>query len=170
MHYVMYIQNGSNLGHAEFDDINDAYEAMKVLVARQIGVSSAQLESMMDVSGDGPFFHLHRTEAFVASNGDTPGLSINVEPVEEPLLAYAALNVEKTYICVNLMEQFYTLLDECHAKLPDLEMEPTGVLVAIGRLQGAYECLKSVDIDLDEETEAEYEKLQNTLKYYMGEE
>ena len=168
MNYVMYIQNGENLGHAEFDDYQPAYDAMKVLVARHIGVATDMLGSMMDACGNGPFFYIHRDEAHVESNGGAGSLSIRIEEVEEPVLAYAELNIEKTYICLTLMDQFYTVLDECQAKLEDLEMEPTGVLTKIGKLTGIYECLKAVDIGLNEETEKEYEKLCNTLKFYLG--
>lgn len=168
MSYVMYIQNGTNLGHAEFDEHEQAYDAMKLLVARHIGVAANMLDGMMDVSGDGPFFYVHRDDAFVESNGGAGSLAIRIEEVEEPLLAYAELNIEKTYICLTLMDQFYTVLDECQAKLPELEMEPTEVLTLIGKLKGMYECLKAVEIDLDEETEKEYQKLDNTLKFYLG--
>lgn len=168
MDYVMYIQNSGNLGHAEFTDYQEAYDAMKVLVARHIGVATDMLGSMMDACGDGPFFYIHRDEAHVESNGGAGSLSIRIEEVEEPVLAYAGLNVEKTYICLTLMDQFYTVLDECQAKLGDLEMDPTAVLTQIGKLTGVYECLKAVEIDLDEDTEKEYEKLCNTLKFYLG--
>ena len=66
------------------------------------------------------------------------------------------------------MDQFYTVLDACQAKLGDLEMEPTEVLTQIAKLTGIYECLKAVDIDLDEETEKEYQKLCKTLNFYLG--
>lgn len=168
MDYVMYIQNSGNLGHAEFEDQEKAYEAMKIMVARHIGVATSMLGSMMDASGNGPFFYVHRDEAYVESNGGAGSLSIRIEEVAEPILAYAELNIEKTYICLTLMDQFYTALDACKEKLGDLEMEPTEVLTLIGKLKGVYECLKAVDIDLDEETEKEYEKLDNTLKFYLG--
>ena len=168
MDYVMYIQNGGNLGHAEFEDHDQAYNAMKLLVARHIGVAANMLDGMMDASGDGPFFYLHRDDAFVESNGGAGSLSIRIEEVEAPILAYAELNIEKTYICLTLMDQFYTALDECKEKLADLEMEPTEVLTLIGKLKGIYECLKAVEIDLDEETEKEYQKFDNTLKFYLG--
>lgn len=168
MNYVMYIQNAGNLGHAEFDDHNKAYDAMKLLVARHIGVAANMLDGMMNASGDGPFFYLHRDDAYVDSNGGAGSLSIRIEAVEEPILAYAELNIEKTYICLTLMDQFYTVLDACHEKIGDLEMEPTEVLTLIGKLTGIYECLKAVDIELDEETEKEYQKLCNTLNFYLG--
>ena len=170
MNYVMYIQNAGNLGHAEFEEHEKAYDAMKLLVARHIGVAANMLDGMMDVSGDGPFFYVHRDDAFVESNGGAGSLSIRIEAVEEPIHAYAELNIEKTYICLTLMDQFYTVLDACQAKLGDLEMEPTEVLTMIGKLTGVYECLKAVDIDLDEETEKEYQKLCKTLNFYLGNE
>lgn len=168
MNYVMYIQNAGNLGHAEFDEHEKAYDAMKLLVARHIGVASNMLDGMMDVSGDGPFFYVHRNDAYVDSNGGAGSLSIRIEEVAEPILAYAELNIEKTYFCLTLLDQFYTVLDACQAKLGDLEMEPTEVLTMIGKLKGVYECLKAVEIDLDEETEKEYRKLDQTLKFYLG--
>ncbi len=168
MNYVMYIQNSGNLGHAEFDEYEKAYDAMKLLVARHIGVASNMLDSMMDTNGNGPFFYVHREDAFVDSNGGAGSLMIRIETVDEPIHAYAELNIEKTYFCLTLMDQFYTVLDECQAKLGELEMEPTEVLTQIGKLTGIYECLKAVDIEIDEETEKEYRKLENTLKFYLG--
>ena len=123
---------------------------------------------MMDTNGNGPFFYVHREDAYVDSNGGAGSLSIRIEVVDEPILAYAELNIEKTYLCLTLMDQFYTALDACQAKLSELEMEPTAVLTQIGKLQGIYECLKAVDINLDDETEKEYQKLENTLKFYLG--
>lgn len=168
MEYVMYIQNGGNLGHAEFEDHEKAYEAMKILVARQIGVSTDMLGGMMDASGDGPFFHIHRDDASVEAQGEAGSLSIRIEEVAEPILSYAELNIEKTYICLTLMDQFYTILDECKERQADLEMEPMAVLTKIGSLKGVYEALKAVDIDLDEETEEEYQKFCGILKFYLG--
>lgn len=168
MNYVMYIQNSGNLGHAEFDEYEKAYDAMKLLVARHIGVATNMLDTMMDTNGNGPFFYVHREDAYVDSNGGAGSLSIRIEVVDEPILAYAELNIEKTYLCLTLMDQFYTALDACQAKLSELEMEPTAVLTQIGKLQGIYECLKAVDINLDDETEKEYQKLDNTLKFYLG--
>ena len=164
----MYIQNGGNLGHAEFDDYEKAYEAMKVMTARHIGVATDMLGNMMDANGEGPFFYVHRDSAFVDSNSGAGSLSIRIEEVHNPIHAYAELNIEKTYLCLTLMDQFYTALDACQAKLGELEMEPTAVLTQIGKLQGIYECLKAVDINLDDETEKEYQKLENTLKFYLG--
>ncbi len=170
MDYVMYIQNGGNLGHAEFEEYEKAYEAMKVMVARHIGVAANMLDSMMNTNGDGPFFYVHREDAYVESNGGAGSLSIRIEAVEQPILAYAELNIEKTYICLTLLDQFYTALDACKAKMGDLEMEPTEVLTLIAKMKGIYECLKAVDIDLDEATEKEYQKFATTLKFYLGEE
>lgn len=170
MDYVMYIQNGGNLGHAEFDNYEDAYQAMRVLVARQIGVASDMLGSMMDVSGNGPFFYIHRDDAYVEMQGGQGSLAIRIEEVAEPILAYAELNIEKTYICLTLMDQFYTALDLCKEKMADIEMEPMAALTQIGVMKGMYECLKAVDIDLDEETENEYKKYCNTLNFYLGQE
>ncbi len=170
MEYVMYIQNGANLGHAEFEDSEKAYEAMKMMTARQIGVAPHMLDGMMDASGDGPFFYVHRDQSYVAANGDTPSLSIRIEEVAEPILAYAELNLEKTYMCLTLMDQFYTTLELCKEKQSELEMEPTGVLTMIGTLKGIYGCLKAIDIDLDEEAEHDYQKMINIMKYYLGEE
>ena len=48
MDYVMYIQNGESLGHAEFEDYEKAYEAMKIMTARHIGVATDMLGSMMN--------------------------------------------------------------------------------------------------------------------------
>lgn len=168
MDYVMYIQDGGNLGHAEFDDFEKAYEAMKVMAARHVGVAKEMLDGMMDSNGDGPFFYIHRDSAFVESNGGAGSLSIRIEEVPDPIHAYAELNIEKTYICLTLMDQFDTALAACQEKLGDLEMEPTEVLTLIGSLKGIYECLKAVDIELDEDAEKEYQKFNNTLKYYLG--
>ncbi len=168
MNFVMYIQNAGNLGHAEFDEYEKAYDAMKLLVARHIGVATNMLDTMMDTNGNGPFFYLHREDAYVESNGGAGSLAIRIETVDEPILAYAELNIEKTYICLTLMDQFYTALDACQAKVAEIEMEPTEALTQISKLTGIYECLKAVDIDLDEETEKEYQKLNQTLKFYMG--
>lgn len=168
MDYVMYIQCGGNLGHAEFEEYEKAYEAMKVMVARQIGVGTDMLDGMMDASGDGPFFYIHRDQAYVDAQEGMDGLVIRIEEVEEPILAYAALNIEKTCICLKLMDQFYSVLESCKAKLEDLEMEPVVVLTLIGSLKGVYDSLKAIDIELDEETENEYQKLYGILKYHLG--
>ena len=168
MDYVMYIQNGGNLGHAEFDDYEKAYEAMKVMTARHIGVATDMLGSMMDSNGEGPFFYVHRDSAFVDSSSGAGSLSIRIEEVHDPIHAYAELNIEKTYICLTLMDQFDTALAACQAKIGELEMEPTEVLTLIGSLKGIHDCLESVEIELDEETEKEYQKLYNTLKFYLG--
>ena len=66
------------------------------------------------------------------------------------------------------MDQFDTALAACQAKIGELEMEPTEVLTLIGSLKGIHDCLESVEIELDEETEKEYQKLYNTLKFYLG--
>ena len=168
MDYVMYIQSGENLGHAEFDDYEKAYEAMKLMTARHIGISTDMLGNMMDANGEGPFFYVHRDSAFVDSNSGTGSLSIRIEEVHNPIHAYAELNIEKTYICLTLMDQFDTALAACQAKIGELEMEPTEVLTLIGSLKGIHDCLNAVDIELDEETEKEYQKLYNTLKFYLG--
>jgi hypothetical protein len=73
----MYIQNGGNLGHAEFDDYEKAYEAMKVMTARHIGVATDMLGSMMDSNGEGPFFYVHRDSAFVDSSSGAGSLSMD---------------------------------------------------------------------------------------------
>ena len=168
MDYVMYIQSGENLGHAEFDDYEKAYEAMKLMTARHIGISTDMLGNMMDANGEGPFFYVHRDSAFVDSNSGAGSLSIRIEEVHNPIHAYAELNIEKTYICLTLMDQFDTALAACQAKIGELEMEPTEVLTLIGSLKGIHDCLNAVDIELDEETEKEYQKLYNTLKFYLG--
>ncbi len=168
MDYVMYIQNGESLGHAEFDDYEKAYEAMKIMTARHIGMSTDMLGNMIDSNGNGPFFYVHRDSAFVESNSGAGSLSIRIEEVPDPIHAYAELNIEKTYICLTLMDQFDTALAACHAKIGDLEMEPTEVLTLIGSLKGIHDCLEAVDIELDEETEKEYQKLYSTLKFYLG--
>ena len=47
MDYVMYIQNGESLGHTEFEDYEKAYEAMKIMTARHIGVATNMLGSTL---------------------------------------------------------------------------------------------------------------------------
>ena len=74
MNYVMYIQNSGNLGHAEFDEYEKAYDAMKLLVARHIGVATNMLDTMMDTNGNGPLFYVHREDAYVDSNGGAGSL------------------------------------------------------------------------------------------------
>ena len=169
MDYVMYIQNGGNLGHAEFDDYEKAYEAMKVMTARHIGVATDMLGSMMDANGEGPFFYVHRDSAFVDSSSGAGSLSIRIEEVHDPIHAYAELNIEKTYICLTLMDQFDTALAACHAKIGELEMEPTEVLTLIGSLKGIHDCLEAVEIELDEETFSECEDIQDMIDYVMRE-
>lgn len=168
MDYVMYIQNGGNLGHAEFDDYEKAYEAMKIMTARHIGIGTDMLDNMIDSNGDGPFFYVRRESAFVESNGTSGSLSIRIEEVPNPIHAYAELNIEKTYICLTLMDQFDTVMTACLERLDELEMEPTGVLTMIGSLKGIYDCLKAVDIDLDEAAEEAYQKLLKTMNFYLG--
>ena len=170
MDYVMYIQNGESLGHAEFEDYEKAYEAMKIMTARHIGVATDMLGSMMDSNGEGPFFYVHRDSAFVDSSNGGGSLSIRIEEVHDPIHAYAELNIEKTYICLTLMDQFDTALAACNAKIGELEMDPTAVLTLIGSLKGIHDCLEAVDIELDEETEKAYQKIYSTLKFYLGEE
>ncbi|MBQ2022669.1 MAG: hypothetical protein II213_03025, partial [Lachnospiraceae bacterium] len=81
------------------------------------------LGSMMDSNGEGPFFYVHRDSAFVDSSSGAGSLSIRIEEVHDPIHAYAELNIEKTYICLTLMDQFDTALAACHAKIGELEME-----------------------------------------------
>lgn len=169
MDYAMYIQSGGNLGHAEFDDYEKAYEAMKTMVARHVGANGTEmLEGMMDASGNGPFFYVYRDQAFVEAQGGMDGLSIRIEEVEEPIHAYAELKIEKTCICLKLMDQFYSVLELCKSKQADLDMEPVEVLTLIGSLKGIYDSLKAIDIELDEETEKEYRKFYDILKFHLG--
>ena len=169
MNYVMYIQNGGNLGHAEFEEYAQAYSAMKMLAARHAGMTNAlMLDQMMDENGNGPFFCVHRDYAYVDAQGEMGSLAIRIEEVENPLHAFAELQIEKTGICLKLMDQFYTVMDECLEKLPEIEMEPVEVLTKIASLAGIYDSMKTIDIALDEEAEKTYQKLSRILKYHVG--
>lgn len=169
MSYIMFIQNGGNIGHTEFEEYAQAYSAMKAMVSDHIGISSDMLDNMMDESGDGPFFYVHRTHAYVDSQGAVGILAIRLEEVSQPLAAYAELSMEKTGVTLTLIDQFYNALDACKSKQEDMEMDPMGVLPLIGQLKGSYDALCAIDFKLDEETENEYQKFCEVLHFCLGE-
>lgn len=169
MSYIMFIQNGGSIGHTEFEEYAQAYSTMKAMVADHIGVSSEMLDNMMDESGDGPFFYVHRTHAYVDAQGADGILAIRLEEVVQPLAAYAELSMEKTGVTLTLIDQFYTALDACKSKQEDMEMDPMGVLPLIGQLKGSYKALQAIGFTLDEETEHEYQKFCEALHFYLGE-
>lgn len=168
MNYIMFIQNGENIGYTGFDDYEKAHHAMKGMVAAQVGVTAEMLDGMMNESGDGPFFYVHLNHAYVEGQGETGSLAIRIEEVEEPLTAYAELSVQKTGVILTLIDQFCAALENCRMHQDELEMEPMSVLPLIGQMKGSYEALQAVDFKLDEETEKEYQKFCAALDFCMG--
>lgn len=168
MNYIMFIQNGENIGHAEFEEEKKAQDAMKAMVAAHVGVSPEMLEGMMNESGDGPFFYVHPNHAYVDAQGEAGILAIRIEEVSDPLIAYAELSIEKTGAILTLIDQFYTALEACRMRQDEMEMEPMAVMPLIGQLKGSYEALLAVDFKLDEDTEKEYQKFCAALDFCLG--
>lgn len=168
MNYIMFIQKGESIGHAEFEDYKKAYDAMKAMVASHVGVGIEMLDGMMNESGDGPFFYVHHDHAYADAQGEVGILAVRIEEVEDPLMAYASLSMEKTGVILKLIDQFYTALENCRMRQEEFEMEPMAVLPLIGQMKGSYEALQAVDFHLDEETEKEYQKYCAALDFCLG--